>query len=603
LNYKPIENYGLIGDLNTAAMVGMDGSIDFMCFPRFDSPTIFAALLDHRKGGRFLLAPDIGKATHKQLYLPDSNVLLTRFLSEDGMGEVSDFMPITPLGHAHDLVRRAKCIRGDLDFRMICEPRFDYARAPHRVQKKNREVLFISQGPDRTVLRLRSEVPLRIINGSAVAEFKLRSGEKAAFILEDANRPGQSPSAAPDYVKESFKETMNFWRDWVQHSRYRGRWRSMVNRAALTLKLLTSAQYGSVVAAATFGLPERIGGVRNWDYRYTWIRDASFTIYALMRLGYAQEATAFMRWIEARCSELKEHMPLQVMYGIDGRQNLAETELNHFEGYRKSRPVRIGNGAHSQLQLDIYGELMDSVYIYNKLCEPISYDFWLNLTKLIDFVCKNWQRADEGIWEVRGGAHEFLYSRVMCWVAVDRGIRLAQKRSFPAPLADWIQVRDRIYRDVYDAFWDQELESFVQYKGSKTVDASALLMPLMKFIGPNDPRWRSTLAVINQSLVEDSLVYRYNIMKGADTGFPGKEGTFSMCSFWNVECLARAGDLKLARFHFEKTLGYANHLGLFSEELGLTGQQLGNFPQAFTHLGLISAAYYLDRQLSPSEAS
>jgi len=259
--------------------------------------------------------------------------------------------------------------------------------------------------------------------------------------------------------------------------------------------------------------------------------------------------------------------------------------------------VRLGNAAHDQLQLDIYGELMDSVYIYNKSGEPISYDFWLNLTRLIDWVCENWRRADEGIWEVRGGAHEFLYSRVMCWVAVDRGIRLAQKRSFPAPLSRWMDVRDQIYCDVYETFWDPELKSFVQFKGSKAVDASTLLMPLVKFIGPSDPRWRSTLKTINENLVEDSLVYRYNIMKGADSGFKGGEGTFAMCSFWNVECVARAGDLKLARFLFEKTLGYANHLGLYAEELGRSGQQLGNFPQAFTHLALISAAHYLDRKL------
>jgi GH15 family glucan-1,4-alpha-glucosidase len=291
------------------------------------------------------------------------------------------------------------------------------------------------------------------------------------------------------------------------------------------------------------------------------------------------------------------------MYGVDGRKRLDESTLEHFEGYRKSRPVRVGNAAHDQLQLDISGELMDSVYLYNKFGEPISYDFWRNLTRVIDWVCENWQRPDEGIWEVRGGAHEFLYSRVMCWVAIDRGIRLAQKRSFPAPLARWVQIRDQIYRDVYDTFWDGELRTFVQFKGSQTVDASALLMPLVKFIGPNDPRWRSTLAFINENLVEDSLVYRYNVMKGADTGFPGGEGTFSMCSFWNVECLARAGDLKQARFNFEKTLGYANHLGLYSEELGLAGEQLGNFPQAFTHLGLISAAYLLDRKLSDSDSA
>ncbi len=596
-DYKPISSYGIIGDLHTIALVGTDASIDFMCFPRFDSPSIFAALLDRKKGGHFQLSPLMNDAGQKQLYMPDSNVLLTRFQSEGGMVEISDFMPIMELGHAHDLVRRAKCIRGEVPFRMVCAPRFDYGRAGHRVQKKKHEVLFISKGPDKTALRLRSEVPLKVVNGDAVAEFTLRSGQKAAFVLEDANRKGGSPSASRDYVSNSFKQTMNFWRDWVNRSQYGGRWRSMVNRSALTLKLLTSAEFGSVVAAPTFGLPEEIGGVRNWDYRYTWIRDASFTIYALMRLGYTEEAAAYVKWIEARCAEPRAGMPLQVMYGIDGRQDLQETELRHFEGYRGSKPVRIGNGAYRQLQLDIYGELMDSVYIYNKFGELISYDFWTNLVQLVNWVCDNWQRPDEGIWEVRGGPYEFLYSRVMCWVALDRGIRLAQKRSFPAPLPRWYQIRDEIYRHIYQAFWDKGLNSFVQYKGSNAVDASSLLMPLVKFIGPTDPRWQATLKVINHNLVEDSLVYRYNVLKGADTGFPGREGTFSICSFWNVECLARAGDLKLARFYFEKTLGYANHLGLYSEELGLNGQQLGNFPQAFTHLGLISAAHYLNRRL------
>jgi GH15 family glucan-1,4-alpha-glucosidase len=596
--YKPIADYGVIGDLRTVALVGKDGSIDFMCFPEFDSPTIFAALLDRRKGGRFLLTPLLERATQKQLYMPDSAILLTRFLASDGMAEVSDFMPITQLGHAHDLVRRAKAIRGEVRFRMICEPRFDYGRATHRVERKKREVLFISQGPDKTVLRLRTPVPVRIENGAAVAEFSLGSGENAAFILEDACRSASSPSLATCYAADSFKQTMDFWRRWTHRSQYRGRWREMVNRSALTLKLLTSARFGSIVAAPTFGLPEEIAGVRNWDYRYTWIRDASFTLYALMRLGYTAEAAAFMRWIENRCSELCPGAPLQLMYGLDGHHDLCETSLGHFEGYKKSRPVRIGNGACTQLQLDIYGELMDSVYIYNKFGQLISYDFWQHLTQLIDWVCDNWQRADEGIWEVRGGAREFLYSRVMCWVAVDRGLRLAQKRSFPAPVQRWMQVRDEIYRQVYHEFWDPQLRSFVQYKGAKTVDAAALLMPLVKFIGPTDPRWLSTLKVINSELVEDSLVYRYQVMTGADTGFPGQEGTFSMCSFWNVECLARAGDVKQARFNFEKALGYANHLGLYSEELGLNGEQLGNFPQAFTHLGLISAAYNLDRRLN-----
>jgi GH15 family glucan-1,4-alpha-glucosidase len=596
MRYQPIENYGIIGDLHSAALVGRDGSIDFMCFPRFDSPTIFGALLDAGKGGRFKLAPTMDGVCARQRYLPDSAILLTRFVASAGVAEVSDFMPITELGHAHNLVRRAKTVRGDIPYRMEFNPRFNFGRSSHHVEQSKDHVLFTSKDPAGTVLRLRSSVPLRLENGAACAEFRLRAGETAAFILEEAQPEEASRSAAPDYISDSFKETMNFWQRWVAKSRYRGRWREMIDRSAITLKLLTYAPSGSPVAAPTFGLPEEVGGGRNWDYRYTWIRDASFTLYALMRLGYTAEASAFMRWIEQRCRELDPGNPLQVMYGIDGRHELPESTLAHWEGYQGSRPVRVGNAAARQLQLDIYGELLDSVYIYNRL-EPISYDFWRNLVQLIDWVCDHWRQPDYGIWEVRGGVYPFLYSRVMCWVAIDRGVRLAERRSFPAPWDRWIGIRDEIYTSIYEDFWDAELGTFVQFQGSKAVDAAALLLPLVKFIGPNDPRWRSTLKVINERLVEDVLVYRYDVLKGAQDGLPGREGTFSMCSFWNVECLARAGDVKLARFYFEKTLAYANHLGLFAEEIGLQGEHLGNFPQAFTHLGLISAACHLDQEL------
>jgi len=599
MHAQPIENHGIIGDLHTAALVAMDGSIDFMCFPRFDSPTIFAALLDPEKGGRFQIAPaQADRFRHKQLYFPDTNMLLTRFLSDDGVAEISDFMPIEHLGHCHDLVRRVKVVRGEIPLRMVCAPRFDYARAKHTTEKRKHEVLFASKGKDRTALRLRTSVPVRLNDGDAAAEFKLRAGKSASFILEEVQAGEESPSTRPDYTSESFKETMNFWLQWVARSHYRGRWREMVNRAALTLKLLTSQPFGSIIAAPTFGLPEELGGSRNWDYRYTWIRDASFTLYGLMRLGYTEEAAAFMRWIEDRCRGMTPSGPLQVMYGLDGKGRLEETELKHLKGYQGSKPVRIGNAAAKQLQLDIYGELLDSAYLYNKYGEPISYDFWMNLARLVNWVCDHWQQPDESIWEVRGGRKPFLYSRVLCWVAIDRGVRLALRRSFPAPLARWQRVRDRIYRDVYDRFWNSKLRAFVQYKGGKAVDASSLLMPLVKFISPTSPRWCSHLATVEQALVEDSLVYRYNVLAGTQDGLPGREGTFSMCSFWYVECLARAGDLKQARFIFEKALGFANHLGLYAEELGLRGEHLGNFPQAFTHLALISAAWNLDRRLS-----
>jgi GH15 family glucan-1,4-alpha-glucosidase len=599
--HPPIEDHGVIGDLHTVALVGMDGAIDFLCFPHFDSPSVFAGLLDREKGGIFKVAPVLGDVSTKQLYLPESTVLITRFLSDAGVAEVSDFMPIFERGHAHDIVRRAKTVRGEVRFRMTCAPRFDYGRATHRVERREGEVLFFSEGADRTALRLRTEVPVEIRDGDAVAEFTLRAGQTAAFVLENA--AGESPSSGADYVAESFKDTMNFWRRWNRRSSYRGRWRETVQRSAMTLKLLTSRPHGSIVASPTFGLPETLGGERNWDYRFTWVRDASFTLYALIRLGYTEEAGAFMRWIEDRCADLGADGSLQIMYGIDGRRTLTEETLDHFGGYRGSRPVRIGNAAYGQKQLDIYGELMDSVYMYDKFGEPISYDLWKNLTRLIEWVTKHWHEADEGIWEVRGGQREFLYSRLMCWVALDRGIRLAQKRSFPAPLHRWHEVRNEIYTEIFEQFWDPGLKAFVQYKGARSLDAATLLMPLVRFIGWTDPRWLSTLDAIGRELVEDSLVYRYRTDRAAADGLEGEEGTFSMCTFWYVEALARAGDLQKARLYFEKMLGYANHVGLYAEELGPRGEHLGNFPQAFTHLGLISAAFQLDRQMSMQHAT
>ncbi len=596
---EPVENHAIIGDLNTVALVALDGSIDFLCFPRFDSPSIFAALLDPERGGKFQIAPKADGAKRKQLYLPDSNILLTRFLFSDGVAEISDFMPVEEVASAHNFVRRVKTVRGELAFRMICAPRFNYARSPHRCEQRENEVLFISEGEDRMVLRLRSSVPLVVEGGDAVAEFTLRADQSASFILEDATK--ELGCEAENYVKESFKRTLNFWREWIGHCKYQGRWRETVNRSALALKLMVSKPFGSLVASPTFGLPEVIGGSRNWDYRYTWIRDAAFVNYALMRLGYTEEAGAFNGWVEQRCHELNPDGSLQIMYGIDGRHDLPEQTLSHLGGYRGSTPVRIGNAAYQQLQLDIYGELMDSVYLYDKWGEPISHDLWAELMRLINYVTENWMRADAGIWEVRGGPREFLYSRLMCWVAVDRGIRLAKKRSFPAPLSKWAAVRDEIYNDIFTNFWDSKQKAFVQAKDSTGLDAACLLMPLVKFISPTDPRWLSTLQAINRNLVEDSLVHRYRIGEGTPDGLPGQEGTFSMCTFWYAECLARAGDAQMARFIFEKMLGYANHVGLYAEELGPSGEHLGNFPQAFTHLGLISAAYAIDRALKKTK--
>ncbi len=599
MRYAPIENYGIVGDLHTVALVGMDGSIDFLCFPRFDSPSVFAALLDPDRGGRFRIAPVLEGAKPKQIYLPDSNILITRFLSEEGVAEITDYMAVEETGeHWHDLIRRVKTVRGEIRFRMECSPRFDYGRVGHRVEGDGRDALFLPEKRGVHPLRFRASVPTEVRNGSVTAEFLLRAGETASFVLEEAREGKESPSCGPDFVSCAFEDTLGFWRRWSARSTYRGRWREMVNRSALTLKLLTYLPTGAIVAAPTFGLPEVIGGLRNWDYRYVWIRDASFTLYALIRLGYTEEARHFMHWIEARCGELDPDGSLRIMYGIDGRHDLPEEILPHFEGYRGSAPVRIGNDAHGQLQLDIYGELLDSVYLYNKYGEPISYDLWKNLVRLIDWVCRNWREKDEGIWEIRGGRREFLYSRLMCWVALDRGIRLALKRSFPAPLDRWIRIRDEIYRDIFEGFWNPQRKAFVQYRGGRGMDAANLLMPLVKFISPTDPRWLSTLRAIEEELVEDSHVYRYRPGEHSGDPLEGIEGTFTMCSFWYVECLVGAGEVQKARYYFEKMLGYANHLGLYSEELGKSGEHLGNYPQAFTHLALISAAYSLDRKLS-----
>jgi GH15 family glucan-1,4-alpha-glucosidase len=593
---EPIENHGVVGDLKTVALVDMNGTIDFMCWPRFESPSVFASLLDAERGGAFNLAPDLEGARRRQMYLPDTNVLLTRFLSATGVAEISDFMTVTE--GKQQLIRRVKAIRNPIRFRMRCAPAFDYGRCRHTLHADKHSLVFTPDVKSLPAMRLWSTVPLKITSATATAAFELKPDESAAFVIEEANDRESSLSA--DYVSSAFKSTLNYWRDWVRLSQYRGRWRDSVNRSALALKLLTSQEHGSTVAAATFGLPESAGGKRNWDYRYTWMRDASFTTYAFLRLGYTSEAVAFMRWLSARASSSGGKGEMHVMYNVDGQSILPEVELKHFRGYQGSRPVRIGNAASSQLQLDSYGAVMDAVYLSDKYGEQLPWKGWNGICRAISWVLKNWREADQGIWEIRGPKKQFLHSRLMCWVAVDRAIRLSRKRSLPAPLVRWSKSRDDMYHSIHNDFWNEKLGSFVQSKGSKEIDASCLLMPLVRFISPTDPRWLSTLKAVGEKLMDDSLVYRYSNDKGFD-GLQGVEGTFNMCSFWYVECVARAGDLKKARFYFEKMLSYANHLGLYAEETGSSGEQLGNFPQAFTHLSLISAAFYLDRALSASE--
>ena len=599
--YLPIEDHGVIGDLNTVALVGLDGAIDFFCAPRFDSPSVFAALLDAERGGAFRIDPELGDGARRtQHYLPDTNVLLTRTLSSEGVAEISDFMPVAETEGVRRIVRRVKAVRRAVTFRMHCAPRFGYGGIPHRVVEAEDGVAFVPEQTERAglaVLRLRASVPLRIVNGDAVAEFALEHEQTAQFILEASSEPHPGPAPSHEYAAEAFKRTSNFWREWIGRATYRGRWRDEVNRSALVMRLLFSETHGSLIASPTFGLPESLGGRRNWDYRYTWVRDAAFTLYALLRLGLSEETGRFIHWIAERVVEEGDGVPLQPLYALDGGHDVPERELPHLEGYRGSRPVRVGNAAALQLQMDIFGALMDAVYLYDKYAEPMSYDVWNTLTGIVDWVCQNWRRPDHGLWEIRRELRPYLSSRVLCWVAVDRAIRVAQHRSLPAPMVRWLEVRNEIYRGIFDEFWDAGKAAFMQTPGGDALDASCLLMPLLRFISPTDPRWISTMAAVRRELVEDTLVRRYVVRGAATDGFPEEEGTFTICSFWYAECLSRGGDLQQARFVLEKILSYSNHVGLFAEQLGPSGEHLGNFPQAFTHLSLISAAYDIDRRL------
>ncbi|MFJ9870426.1 glycoside hydrolase family 15 protein [Streptomyces sp. NPDC101165] len=597
--YPPIAEHGLIGDLQTAALVSSHGVIDWFAAPRFDSPSVFAALLDHDGGGYFLLAPVHPEGTWKQLYYPDTAVLVTRFMSPDGVGEIIDFMPVQPGTKAtdrHQLVRVARTVRGTVRFELTCRPRFDYARAEHRLDLTPERATFHAPG---ATAHLQSTIPLEQDGQDVRGARTLNAGETAAVVFTMCPPGGEAPPPpTAEGVSAGLWENVDFWQLWVRTSRYRGRWTDTVYRSAITLKLLTYAPTGAPVAAATMGLPEQVGGERNWDYRYTWVRDGSLSIRALLDLGFVEEATRFTHWLGARLSANAgpDGEPLQIMYRVDGDPHLTEEILENFEGYRGSYPVRAGNAASDQLQLDIYGEALYGLAEGRTIGEQMGYHGWKGLTATLNWLADSWDRPDEGIWETRGGRKDFTYSRVMCWTAFDRGLKLAAEFSRPADTARWTRARDEILEQVMERGWNEKEQAFVQYYGGDVLDASLLLAPRVGFISPRSPGWLTTLDAMDRVLVSDSLVYRYDPQESPD-GLRGNEGTFSLCTFLYVDALVRAGRLADARYAFEKMQTYANHVGLFAEEIGPSGEQLGNFPQAFTHLSLIMAATTLNDAL------
>ena len=594
--YLPIEDYGIIGDLHTVALVGENGSIDWYCVPAFDAPSVFGALLDAEKDGYFQIEPQqTSGVSRKQLYLPDTNILVTRFLTESGVGEVTDFMPIQHATHQvdrHGIIRAVHVVHGSLSFAMTCRPAFNYARDTHSVHLSERGALFRSAS---LTLGLFSTVPLQEDGrGGVRATFTLADDQWAYFVLESAQEHEIIPQVSQ--YQQVLSETKDYWRNWLKQCRYQGRWREMVRRSALALKLLTYAPTGAVVAAPTTSLPEGIGGERNWDYRFTWLRDAGLTLQSLSLLGFDDEADAFTDWLLARFLQFAPDQPLQPMYTITGELDMPEITLDHLDGYRKSRPVRIGNGAAKQVQMDVFGELLDALSLLVQR-RGLYYRGWAQLGRTMDWLSKHWQTLDKGIWEVRGGDRAFVHSRVMCWVAFDRALRMVHNQGLPAPVEQWSNARDAIYKEIMEQGWSEHKQSFVQYYGSDALDASALLISLTGLAAPTDPRMLKTLDRIQKELTHGPHVYRYRVEEAADDGLKGTEGTFSICSFWFVEALTRARRLEEAREHLEQMLTYANHLGLYAEEVGPTGEALGNFPQAFTHLALIRACYFLNAAL------
>jgi alpha,alpha-trehalase len=597
--YPPIGDYALLSDCHSAALVSRDGSIDWCCFHRFDARPVFSRLLDWTGGGHFRVAPT-GPYTVSRHYLPDTNVLETRYVTPSGVLTVVDCLAIrrgAAAGDAaqtrshHQLLRLVRCEAGQVEVRVEFAPRFDYGLTTPRLELHGDDLGVVYGGADALVLQSELTLVQTELCGCG-ATATLRAGDQAFLALtHQLPHQVQVHRLSRDEVVARIDRTVGFWRDWSARCTYQGPYREQVLRSALVLKGLTNAPTGAIVAAPTTSLPEQLGGMRNWDYRYSWLRDAAMNLYALFTLGYTDEAHAFMGWLERTTAGRAED--LQLMYGVGGERLLPEIQLDSLDGYRGSRPVRIGNAAADQFQLDVYGYLLDTAWLYHRHGGPITPVFWRLLAGAVEVVARRWTEPDDGIWEVRGGRRHFVSSKVMAWVAVDRAIRLARAHSLPADLDRWTALRRAIRRRVEQAGVDPATGAFTQAIGSPALDAANLLLPLVRFLPPEDPRIRATVERTARELAPHGLVHRY---LGADDGLPGGEASFVICSFWLVDNLALAGQTDHATALFERLLGHANDLGLLAEEIDpASGQLLGNFPQAFSHVGLISAAINLQR--------
>jgi GH15 family glucan-1,4-alpha-glucosidase len=589
--YLPIGDYGVIGDLHTAALVGRTGSIDWFCAPRFDSPSIFGALLDDARGGRWRIAP-AGPATSEQRYLPGTNVLVTTFRVESGgVLVVTDFMPIGPAREGRtEIHRRVQCTRGTADVVVEFQPRFDYGLHLPTIVRRAHGVLATDRDNDVATASADPAIPWQIEDGRAAARFTL-SAEQAAWFVHRFDDDEVHPLAGY-HSQEKLEATAQWWDAWSSGLHYQGPYRQEVERSALVLKLCTYEPSGALIAAPTTSIPESFGGERNWDYRYAWLRDSAFVLYALDRLGCEAEAKAFIQFLKRVCRRADQRH-LQIMYAADGRRELGERILEHLEGYRGARPVRIGNGAAGQFQLDVYGEILETANIWRKR-HPMTEGLWKTLREVVEWTAAHWQEPDLSIWEPRHEPKHHVFSKVMAWVALERGARMASELGLAGDVESWRREADRLHAEVLERGWDPARRTFVQVYGEPQLDAALLVIPKVRFLHRSDPRVRSTLEAVRRELATscEELIYRYR----TPDGLSGDEGAFVPCSFWVVQNLAMVGDFDQAERLFRNLLRRANHLGLFAEEIDpATGEQLGNFPQGLSHAAVINTAYILER--------